>query len=52
MRVLVVAFALLVCACDPSTRADGGIPEYGYEVVHTALVQIRNAVVIRRLAGG
>lgn len=35
MRISVAAFALAACACDPSTRTDGGIPEYGYQVVHT-----------------
>ena len=30
-----IAIALALCACDPSTRADVGIPEYGYQVVHT-----------------
>ncbi len=35
MRILVVAFALATCACDPSIQADGEIPEYGYQVVHT-----------------
>ncbi len=35
MRILVVAFALAVSDCGPSTRADGGIPDYGYQVVHT-----------------
>lgn len=34
MRTLVAALALTVCACGPSTQA-GGIPEYGYRVVHT-----------------
>jgi glutaminyl-peptide cyclotransferase len=35
MRILVAAFALAASACDPSTRAGDGIPEYGYQVVHT-----------------
>jgi glutaminyl-peptide cyclotransferase len=36
MRILVATFALAACACGPSTRANGGgIPEYGYQVVHT-----------------
>jgi glutaminyl-peptide cyclotransferase len=34
MRILVVLFALTACACDSVTRADSGIPEYGYQVVH------------------
>jgi glutaminyl-peptide cyclotransferase len=34
MRYLIVAAALAVCACGPSTQASG-IPEYGYEIVHT-----------------
>lgn len=34
MRLMVAALALVVCACGPATQA-GGIPEYGYEVVHT-----------------
>jgi glutaminyl-peptide cyclotransferase len=34
MRILVAVFALAAVACGPSTRADGGIPAYGYQVVH------------------
>lgn len=34
MRILVAVAALAACACGPASQA-GGIPEYGYEVVHT-----------------
>jgi glutaminyl-peptide cyclotransferase len=34
MRFLIVAAALTVAACSPSTQARS-IPEYGYEVIHT-----------------
>src|SRR5262245_53738070 len=34
MRYLIVAAAMAACACGPSSQASG-IPEYGYEVVHT-----------------
>jgi len=34
MRALIAIAALLTCACGPATQA-GGVPEYGYEVVHT-----------------
>ena len=34
MRVLLLAAALAACGCGPSTQAEG-IPEYGYEIVHT-----------------
>lgn len=34
MRFLIVAAALAACACGPSSQASG-IPEYGYEIVHT-----------------
>jgi glutamine cyclotransferase len=34
MRTMIVAVALAACACGPATHA-GGIPEYGYEIVHT-----------------
>jgi hypothetical protein len=34
MRFLIVAAALAIAACGPSTQARS-IPEYGYEVVHT-----------------
>jgi len=34
MRFLIVAAALAVAACGPSTEARS-IPEYGYEVIHT-----------------
>ena len=34
MRVLMVAAVLAVCACGPASQASG-VPEYGYEVVHT-----------------
>ena len=32
MRILILAGALVACACRPAPEA--GIPEYGYEVVH------------------
>src|SRR5579863_2994094 len=34
MRTMIVVAALVACACGPATQA-GGIPEYGYEIVHT-----------------
>jgi glutamine cyclotransferase len=34
MRALIVIAALAASACGPATQA-GGIPEYGYEIVHT-----------------
>lgn len=34
MRILVAVAALAACACGPASQA-GGVPEYGYEVVHT-----------------
>lgn len=34
MRYLIVAAALAACACNSPSQASG-IPEYGYEVVHT-----------------
>jgi glutamine cyclotransferase len=34
MRLLTAALLLAACACGPATQA-GGIPEYGYQVVHT-----------------
>jgi glutaminyl-peptide cyclotransferase len=34
MRIVIVVAALAACACSPVSQA-GGIPEYGYEVVHT-----------------
>jgi glutaminyl-peptide cyclotransferase len=34
MRILIAAVLLAGCACSPASQA-GGIPEYGYEVVHT-----------------
>lgn len=34
MRTFLVAAALVACACGPASQA-GGVPEYGYEVVHT-----------------
>jgi glutaminyl-peptide cyclotransferase len=34
MRLMIAIAALAACACSPVTQA-GGIPEYGYEVVHT-----------------
>ena len=33
MRYLLLVAAAAACACGPNTQA-GGIPEYGYEVVH------------------
>src|SRR5579885_2296432 len=33
MRILVTAAALAACSCGPASQA--GVPEYGYEVVHT-----------------
>jgi glutaminyl-peptide cyclotransferase len=35
MRILVAAFALVASSCGPSTRAAGGIPEYGYQLIHS-----------------
>ena len=35
MRILLTAFVLAACACGPSTRADGGIPEYGFQVIRS-----------------
>jgi glutamine cyclotransferase len=32
MRTLIVAAALVACACGPASQA--GVPEYGYDVVH------------------
>ena len=32
--MLLAAFALAACACGPATQADGGIPEYTYDIVH------------------
>src|SRR5262245_23011335 len=34
MRVLLLAAIVAACGCGPSTQAEG-IPEYGYEIVHT-----------------
>lgn len=34
MRLLIVVAALAACCCSPASQA-GGIPEYGYRVVHT-----------------
>src|SRR5437899_6369848 len=34
MRILLMAAVLAACACGPATQAEG-IPEYGYEIVHT-----------------
>ena len=34
MRALIVMLAAAACACGPATQA-GGLPEYGYEIVHT-----------------
>ncbi|MBZ5584001.1 MAG: glutaminyl-peptide cyclotransferase [Acidobacteriia bacterium] len=34
MRILVLTAALAACSCGPASEADGGIPVYGYEVVH------------------
>jgi glutaminyl-peptide cyclotransferase len=34
MRMMIAMAAVAACACGPITQA-GGIPEYGYEVVHT-----------------
>src|ERR1700680_1982864 len=34
MRNFILAAALLTCACGPASQAVG-IPEYGYQVVHT-----------------
>jgi glutaminyl-peptide cyclotransferase len=34
MRYLIVAVTLAACACGPSSQASG-IPEYGYQIVHT-----------------
>ena len=33
MRTLIVLAAVVFCACGPASQA--GVPEYGYEVVHT-----------------
>jgi len=34
MRLLTAVLLLAACACGPATQA-GGIPEYGYQIVHT-----------------
>jgi len=34
MRILLLAAVLTACACGPATQAEG-IPEYGYQIVHT-----------------
>jgi len=34
MRILVAVAALAACACGPASQA-GGVPEYGYQIVHT-----------------
>src|SRR6266487_4250141 len=34
MRILLLAAVLAACGCGPATQAEG-IPEYGYEIVHT-----------------
>ncbi len=34
MRIVIAVAALAVCACGPASQA-GGIPEYGYNVIHT-----------------
>ena len=34
MRTLILAAAVVACACSPATRADS-TPEYGYQVIHT-----------------
>jgi glutaminyl-peptide cyclotransferase len=34
MRILLTTLALMVCAGNAPTRAQGGIPVYGYQVVH------------------
>jgi glutaminyl-peptide cyclotransferase len=34
MRVLLLAAVFAACSCGPATQAEG-IPEYGYEIVHT-----------------
>ena len=34
MRMMIAVAALAACACGPATQARG-IPEYGYDVVHT-----------------
>src|SRR6266545_3246797 len=34
MRILIVAAAMAAFSCGPATQAEG-IPEYGYQVVHT-----------------
>ena len=33
MRILILAAALAACACGPAFEA-GGLPQYGYQVVH------------------
>jgi glutaminyl-peptide cyclotransferase len=34
MRIMIAVAALAACACGPESEA-GGIPEYGYNVIHT-----------------
>src|SRR4051812_43812191 len=34
MRLMTAVLLLAACACGPATQA-GGIPEYGYQIVHT-----------------
>jgi len=37
MRIFLAAVLLAASACGPSTQAEGSIPEYSYQIVHTYL---------------
>src|SRR5579864_4047800 len=34
MRILIAVATVAACACGPASQGAGGIPEYGYDVIH------------------